>query len=283
MDKFGRIGTISAVSPATTAEARRHRPPLRLTRGGPLPLHLQISEELRRQVSAGELHPGDLLPSEGGLMERFGVSRGTIRQALAALRSDGTIAGSRGRPPVVRGPRLAQPFSELLSFSAWISSLGMRPTGVVIEFARRPADRETAEALVIRPGAPVHHLVRLRCADDEPLMIERTTFAPRVGELVSMLDLEGGSIYEQLGRRGIVFDSARQQIDAVPASGQDAALLHVTPRTPLLRVRRNAFSPTGEPLEWSDDRYLADRIAFTIDNTASDASVVRRLGRGRGR
>ena len=255
-----------------TANARNARP---LMRGRPL--HGQITDELRRQIVAGELRPGDLLPSENALMSRYGVSRGTVRQALAALRADGTVTGTRGRPPAVRGARLTQPLSELISFSAWVRSLGKRPSGTVVEFEPRPADDELAGVLGVQRGSTVYHLVRLRLADDEPLMIERTAFPARVGELLVSVDLDRESIYAALEQRGIVAASARHLIGAVPASRDDARLLGVAPRTPLLRVRRHAVSPAGEPLEVSNDLYRADRVDFAIENTAAMPGIARRL------
>ncbi len=216
-------------------------------------------------------------------MARFGVSRGTVRQALATLQADGLIAVRRGTPAIVRGPRLTQPFSELLSFSAWISSLRMRPSGRVVEFAPRRADVESAAALDLPPGATVYHLVRVRYADDEPLMIERTTFPAEVGKVVASIDLDRDSIYAALAERGIVFESARQDIDAVAASAADGRLLRVASRTPLLRVRRHSYSLEGRPLESSEDRYLAERVTLTIDNTARRPAVARRLATAGGR
>ena len=252
-------------------------PPLR--REGPLPLHRQIAAALRRQFAAGELRPGDLLPSENELVARFGVSRGTVRQALVALRQEGTIAGSRGRPSVVRQAPLTQPFSELLSFSAWIRSLGLLPGGLVVEFGQRSADAAAAEALGLCRGGPIYRLVRVRLVEHQPLMIERTSFPPRVGRLVADLDLDHDSIYAELAARGLVIASARHLIDALPASAADARLLGVSARTALLRDRRRSFGAAGEPLEWSDDRYLGDRIAFSVANSAAASNVVRRLER----
>ncbi|HEV2009567.1 MAG TPA: GntR family transcriptional regulator [Candidatus Limnocylindria bacterium] len=244
-----------------------------------MPLHQLITEELRRQIAGGELSPGEPLPGETELMRRFGVARGTIRQALASLRADGSVVGSRGKPPVVGAPRLAQPFSELLSFSAWVRSLGQVPSGVVRSFARRRATAAEAAAFALPVGGSVYHLVRIRCADDVPLMVERSTFPPRVGDLVAQLDLTTQSIYEQLALRGLRFASARQAIDALPASVGDARDLGVPARTPLLRVRREAFAISGEPLERSEDRYIAGRVVFSIDHTTRETSVSRRLER----
>ncbi len=252
--------------------------PAPMTRAGQgAPLHHQILAELQRQIHHGELKPGAALPSEGALMGRFGVARGTVRQAVAALRADGAVAGPRGRPPVVRDRRLAQPFTNLLSFSAWIRSLGMEPSGGLVELALRPAGEESAAMLAVAPGSLVYHLVRVRYADGEPLLIERATLPRSVGALVAALDLERDSIYAELTRQGLTFASAHQTIDALQASTEDARLLGVAPHTPLLRVRRQAFAPDGAPLEWSDDRYLATRVTFTLDNTAANAGLTRHL------
>ena len=93
------------------------------------PRHQQIADELRQLIAAGTLQPGDPLPSEHALMHQFGVSRGTVRQARAALRADGSIGGSQGRKLVVRGAPLTQPLGELVSFTSWVRSLGKEPTG----------------------------------------------------------------------------------------------------------------------------------------------------------
>ena len=242
-----------------------------------LPLHRQISEDLRKQIELEELRPGDLLPSEHQLAQRFGVARGTVRQAVATLRAEGLVTGSQGRQLVVRTTHLTQPFGQLVSFSDWVKALGKVPSSKVIEFGPSTAIVEMAATLRVAPLSTVYHLVRVRCADDEPLMVEHTTFPQWLGEMLIPLDLGAQSIYAELHRRGIIFASARHLIGAVPASHQDASLLGVPPRTPILRVRRQAYAPSGEPLECSDDHYLADRVNFAIENSAMMPGVARQL------
>jgi GntR family transcriptional regulator len=248
-----------------------------LNRDESRPLHRQISDEIRRQISCGDLRPGDQIPSENILVSTYGVSRGTVRQALAALRAEGVLTGSRGRPLAVRGPHLTQPLSELISFSSWVDAMGKRPSGSVVEFGPRPVTDEVAAALGVTPGSLIYYLVRVRLADNQPLMVERTAFAPQVGKLLAAVDLESQSIYAELARQGVVFTSARHVISAMAASSVDARLLGVSARTPLLRILRLAFSATGVALEWSDDRYLADQVDFAIENSMSGPGVERRL------
>ncbi len=118
-------------------------------------------------------------------------------------------------------------------------------------------------------------LVRVRLLNGRPVMIERTAFVPRVGTLVRTADLRTGSIYEHLAGHGIDVAQARHVIDAVPAGTLDAELLGVARRTPLLRDRRLGLAPDGEPIEWSDDRYRPDAVAFGVDNAATASPLTR--------
>jgi GntR family transcriptional regulator len=238
------------------------------------PRHAAIADDLRAAIGAGRLAPGDALPSEAQLGTRYGVSRGTVRQALAALRAEGLVAGGRGKPPVVRRSGAAQSFDELVSFSAWARELGRAPGARTLELARRPASDEVAARLGLAAGAPVFELLRVRLLDGEPVMIERTAFTEAVGRLLADCDLDGGSIYEQLGERGITFAEADQTIEAVAAGADDASLLGVARRTPLLQVQRRSLDEEGSPLEWSTDRYRADAFAITVHHRASSRAAL---------
>ena len=157
------------------------------------------------------------------------MSRGTIRQAFAALRADGVIASRRGaRRVVIGGPRV-QSFGELLSFSRWARAMGEAPGGRVVTLQRGPSKPAEAERLAIPPGEPIYRLVRVRLLSGRPVMVERGAYPDRVGELVAGMDLETGSITERLEELGIVFADAEHVIDAVPASAEDARLLGVQP------------------------------------------------------
>lgn len=231
-----------------------------------LPRHTAIAEVLREEIGTGEYPEGSPLPSEARLSDRFQVSRGTIRQAVGALRTEGLIVGGRGRAPVVRRPGLSQSFDQLVSFTAWARQLGRTPSARALELARRPADPESAEQLDLDPGTPVFQYRRLRMLDGEPVMIERTTMIESVGRLLLDCDLDAGSVYAQLGARGVVFSEAHQTIAAIAAGADDAALLGIARRAPLLEVRRRALDPEGRSIEWAHDRYRGDAFEITVHN-----------------
>jgi GntR family transcriptional regulator len=232
-------------------------------------LYRKVAEDIKAAIAAGGYAAGTRLPSEHELAERYSVSRGTIRQAFAALRADGIIASRRGaRRVVVGGPRV-QSFGELLSFSRWARAMDEVPSGQVVAIRRRLAKPTEAERLALAPGAQVYHLTRVRLLSGHPVMIERGVYPDRVGVLVAGMDLEKDSITERLEELGIVFTDAEHVIDAVPASAEDARLLGVPLRVPMLRERRLTTDLTGTPVEWSDDRYLGSAVAFSVRNSVA--------------
>jgi len=118
-------------------------------------------------------------------------------------------------------------------------------------------------------GAPVFQYRRLRLLDGEPAMIEVSTFIESVGRLLLDCDLDHGSVYAQLGRLGVNFHEAEQTIASTAANAEQAALLGVQRRTPLLEVSRRVLDPNGRPLELSTDTYRGDAFAITIHNRAA--------------
>ena len=232
-------------------------------------LYRKVADDIKAAIEAGTYPANTKLPSESELAERYSVSRGTIRQAFAALRADGVIASRRGaRRVVIGGPRV-QSFGELLSFSRWARAIGEVPGGRVVSLDRRPATEAEADRLALPDGFHVWSLVRVRLLSGRPVMVERASYPDHVGTLIAEMDLAVDSITQRLEEFGVVFTDAEHVIDAVPASAEDARLLGVRAGVPLLRERRFTTDRSGQPVEWSDDRYVGSLTAFSIRNSVA--------------
>ena len=109
----------------------------------------------------------------------------------------------------------------------------------------------------------------MRLLSGRPVMVERAVYPDKVGVLVAGLDLTRDSITERLEELGVVFTDAEHVIDAVAASTEDARWLRVRAGVPLLRERRFTTDRAGQPVEWSDDRYLSTETAFSVRNSIS--------------
>jgi len=158
------------------------------------------------ELIATELHPGDAIPSERALVIRLGVSRVTVRQAIADLVGAGVLERVQGKGTYLTGPQVDSRL-HLTSFSREMRARGLIPATVVLSAAEQPADDDVSYALRIRPGQSVVRVERLRTADGTPMAYE-------VGHYPSALF--PGLLQRELGR-------AKQKIATIdridPATG----------------------------------------------------------------
>ncbi|MFJ9021172.1 GntR family transcriptional regulator [Streptomyces sp. NPDC102259] len=239
--------------------------------------HEEIADALRRAIDREEYAVGARLPAETDLAARYGVSRGTVRQAVAALTAEGLIGSRQGARRVVLASRRSQSFAELRSFAQWARAMGREATGRVVAQAYRPADAEDAVRLQLRDGTPVLHVLRLRGLDGEPVLLERTVYADWISPAVESIEPDCASVTQRLlDDTGLVFAYGEHVIDAVAAGAQDAELLAVRRTSPLLRVRRVTTTREGRPVEWSDDRYRSDAVSFSVHNSIGNNALARK-------
>ncbi|MDR7330001.1 GntR family transcriptional regulator [Corynebacterium guangdongense] len=234
--------------------------------------YTEIAAHLRQQIRDGALAPGDELPSEAELCRQFDAARGTVRQAVAVLRQEGIVSSGQGRRTRVLDTVPTQPFDDNISFTQWCLASGVEPGQVTQWVTKRKADPHLALLLDQPDDALIVSVLRLRTMNSEPAMVERLNYAPEFGAHVLTFDTDSGSIYQHLRDNGVQIDSATRIIDALPANQTDADLLGVEVGTPLLRVRRRAFTPDGTPIEASDDRYLYDKASITTTSTRTSPS-----------
>ncbi|KUN77005.1 GntR family transcriptional regulator [Streptomyces griseoruber] len=239
--------------------------------------HEEIADALRRAIDREEYTVGARLPAETDLAARYGVSRGTVRQAVAALTAEGLIGSRQGARRVVLASRRSQSFAELRSFAEWARAMGREATGQVVAQQYQPAGHEDAVRLQLPLGTPVLHVLRVRGLDGEPVLLERTVYADWISPAVEPIEPDCPSVTQRLlDDTGLVFAYGEHVIDAVAAGAQDAELLGVRRTSPLLRVRRVTTTHEGRPVEWSDDRYRSDAVSFSVHNSIGNNALARK-------
>ncbi len=227
-----------------------------------LPLHVQIEQLLRDQIRS--LKPGDRLPTEQDMRAQYRVSTSTIRQAIRALVSDGLVYRKVAKGTFVAAQPIREELSELLGFSRMARSLGLEPSGRLIEAGCIPASPEVASRLQVSPGTTIVHVVRVRYADGEPVCIETTYYPEHIGSLLMGEDLAGGTLYAILEKYGVSLSAARDSIGSTVAKRWEAELLEIPRRSPVLTVERVTYSPKNEPQETAYIVYRADRYRYGV-------------------
>jgi GntR family transcriptional regulator len=222
---------------------------------GPRPKHAQLREALA--ALANDLVPDSPIPSERELMDRYDVSRATVRRAIETLVSDGLLVRVHGRGTFVARPRLESRL-HLASFSQDMRRRGLTPSTrlLAIELEEPPA--EVGGALELGPGDLAWRLHRVRLADGQPIALENGWYPEPSLPGLDRHDL-GGSLYELFGAEyGLTIDSAEQTLWGEAADDVVARRLDCPAHTPLLVFRRVA-SAAGTPIEYVVSRYRGDR------------------------
>ena len=243
-----------------------------LTMAAPRPLYERIEKQLRRRVAAAS--DGDPFPSEPRLAEEFGVSRMTVRAALAGLERDGLLERVPGRGSYVREGAAQRPVGVLLSFHDQALAEGKNPRSRVLQAELRTAEPHESAALYgVDEESPVDEesevvaISRVRLFDDIPIAIEHAVFPATLSSLLTT-DLKTGSLHNALRRLGLKPTLGSSVLTARTAGG-DARELGFAPTTPMLVETRSIVDQHGNPLEYTVSSYVADRYALKVDFSVS--------------
>lgn len=227
------------------------------------PLYRQVQQAIAEHIAAGRLNPGEQLPSERTLCERFGISRVTARRALASLVEEGLIEASPGRGWFVSDGPLGEPPNMLLSFTALARSRGLEPSAQVLAHEVRDATMDEAELLHVAPGAAVLELERVRLLDGLPVAVDHCLIPLAHCPELAEADFTRASVYDILrSKAGLAPTRAECTLEATSAGPAVAPLLGLEAGAPVLISRQTTFDQHGEPVESSRLVYRGDRYRF---------------------
>jgi GntR family transcriptional regulator len=233
-------------------------------RDGRGPRYVQLHRHIAGAIAAGQLEPETQLPPERDLAEQAGVSRVTVRQAVAQLVADGLIEQKRGAGSFIRrpGPKLEQSLSRLISFTDLMKARGKQSTSVVLTRGLFLPTPDESLALGIPQHEQVARVERLRSADGVPMAIERSSLPV---DILPDPDRVETSLYAVLRDRDAAPARAIQRITALNLGPDEARLLNLAVGTAVLRIDRTAYLPTGRPIEFTRGIYRSDMYDFVTE------------------
>jgi GntR family transcriptional regulator len=243
------------------------------------PASRRIAEELRASIEAGQLSPGDKLPSERALAEQHGTARNTAREAIRILAEQGLVTARHGRGVFVREPQ------RLFRFGSDRYSIKNRETGLtpfrleakrqgkvaridVVGIAREVPPRDVAERLQVPVNEPsVVHRENHYFADDEPVQIVSTylRWDEAGGTLLMQPKTGKDGIYGRLEELGHVMTRVRDEISARMPTPEEASVLGLLPGVPVLEVLHTSLDQGGTPFEVSRYVHRADRTGLLYE------------------
>ncbi|AGF72050.1 GntR family transcriptional regulator [Corynebacterium halotolerans] len=230
-----------------------------------IPMYKQIKEILRTEILEGVADPGTPM-TEAQLLERFGVSRAPIRQALRELTNEGYVFRKQGKGTFpVSGARVDRPADlRVGGLHRYLSDRGLHPTSAVSAVSRVTPPAHVQRHLQVEQDEQLLHFSRVISVDDSPLLTADVYVRPPADFHPTAADLEAsGSAFELMEQQyGILLDRAEHVTWATSASAEHAAILGVAENSPLLAIETTFFTTGGVPAGWRIALHLAEEFKY---------------------
>ena len=243
---------------------RPHQSRLSIKTG--VPLYRQLQGIISGQIQSGTLIPGDKVPSEMQLMQRFDVSRITVRRALTELAIKGLVTRERGRGTTVA---VSPPLPNIpSSIEGWLENakqMADSTTVRLLSFDYLPVENSVATLMKIDKGKVVQRAVRVRMVGDQPFSYLETCVPEHIGRRYDRSEMGEMSLLELLETAGVRVVSAQQTISAVAADDEVAAALSIYAGAALLAVTRVVIDENGEVVEFIRAHYRPEMYKISMN------------------
>jgi GntR family transcriptional regulator len=223
-------------------------------------------DKLTQELDVGLFAAGARLPGERELAERLGISRVTLRAALAVLEENGRLIRSAQRGWFVPANVLGEPPSTLQSFTEMARARGLRPTARLMNREVRTATLDEAERLRIAPASAVIQLDRLRGMEGTPVCFDVVVVPEQRAPQLATAPLEDVSLYETLRELcGVTIYRSAYGVTASTADATLAKLLNTTVGAAILIGEEIAYTAEGVPVLVGVNKYRGDAYRFQAD------------------
>lgn len=229
-----------------------------------LPRYAAIMEEVQSFIHEKHLKPGDQIPTEAALMDRFGVSRATVRQAIQELVHEGVVEKRHGSGTFVAAPKL---FIEMNGFFSFYEEASRQASCSATEithfiFEEDPADKVRRRLkLGLNEGAYAVH--RVRSLNGEAALLEVTYLPGGLFAGLGIADLGQGSIYRLFKERGIAHVRGRERFRPHLPDAYEREVLGIAADVPVFRFSRLLVDDGGRPVEYTVSYMRADQVELS--------------------
>ncbi|WP_353144279.1 GntR family transcriptional regulator [Enterobacter sp.] len=228
------------------------------------PMYRQIADALREKISAGELKPGDALPTESSLQETFNVSRVTVRQALKLLTEEQIVESIQGSGTYVKEERVNYDIYQLTGFYEKLADRNVDTHSEVSIFEVLKADAKLAEKLNLSHDDKIWHVKRVRFIKQRPVNLEETWMPLALFPDLTWEVMENSKYHYVEQIKKLVIDRSEQELVPIMPSEEAIAALSLDPTKPILEKVSRGFLKDGRVFEYSRNVFNTDDYKFTL-------------------
>lgn len=213
-----------------------------------------------------KLDPNDKLPSERKLVQIYKVSRTTVRSALNELETLGYIYRQRGKGTFVSyRPTHATNLAETFSFSKSLEESGVSTSTKILFFKEIVAKEYQAKMLRVDIGTPIYELKRIRYANKNPMIVERTYLNKEIFEGLTLEELKNQGLYNTFKNNfGIKIFAADETCTAAITSADNNKILNISSGTPVLKLERLTSDIDNRIVEFTLSIARSDKFTYHI-------------------
>jgi GntR family transcriptional regulator len=260
MSSLGSGGAVHAPSPSPDGAHAI------VDRSSPLPLWAQVLADLTDRLGRGDF--AERFPTDQELVDTYGVSRQTVREAVRRLVDDGLLARERGRGTRVR--EFEHKPGTLEGLFQQVEAQGATQTSVV-RVREQTTDPEIARRLDLPAHAQLVHIERLRLADGEPLALDRSWLPARVARRLLEAPLTRAGLYDELARLcGVIIVGGNERVRPVVPTEAERRALAMPQGVAAFAIERLVRSDRA-PVEWRRSLVRGDRYSLVVELSARRA------------
>ena len=229
------------------------------------PLYYQLAEIIINDIKEKNLQENDRILTEREYCEKYNLSRSTVRQAIAYLEKKGYIYKVQGCGTFVSSRVMKQKLLKFYSFTEEAKKQGKTPSSKILSFKEKKADEKICKELNINKDDKVYELQRLRLADDEVAMYEKTYLLEKKMQGLSKNILLEKPLYDILQNRyNISFTKATERFSVLLADEKIAEILTIPQGSPIIRLQRWTYAGM-EIIEYTVSLVRGDRFEFEVE------------------
>ena len=227
------------------------------------PLYYQLAEIIIEEIKTKNLKEDDKILTEREYCEKYNLSRATVRQGIAYLEKKGYKI--QGCGTFVSSRVLKQKLLKFYSFTEEMKKQGKTPESKILSFKEKIAGEKIAQELNLDKEEKIFELVRLRLADEEIYMYEKTYLPVKKLLNFSKKDILNTPLYDILQKKyNIIFSKATERFSVLSADKKISEALEIDEKGPIIKLQRWTY--TGiEKIEYTVSFLRGDKFEFEVD------------------
>ena len=234
-----------------------------------LPKYVQILNWIHGMISRGKIQVGDQIPTEEELSRMFGVNRMTVRQAIEELSVEKMIERKRGKGTFLVSPRpkdLVYKLEHISSFTDDMLALGIKPLTDTLSVAIVEPSTIVRNLLGLKKKDKVIYTLRVKYAQEEPVLIERSYLPHSEFRDIIEMNLDGSLYHILVEHFNITLHHSTQVFSAILSSKEDTELFKLKKRGPCIMVESVIYDPNNIPIEVLYSFFRGDKYKFRVSS-----------------